>query len=317
MPIFITKPQIKFHDNIDRYALSPGWMDTWPLTTDIHCYWCCHAHDNVPVPLPVARVRQNIFICHGMFCSFNCAKSFAASMKNMALGNCGAYLASICRQMTLYFYMPLLKLEPDGWHVYMDRKGVIPALPRSSLIPFGGQLTIDKYRSGFLVVRGVLDSDAEMSTVRWKVNASSDSSVSTSSASDVDENNNEQNAVSDMTSLINLTTQHVIQLQPNSHSLIDQKSRLTGTRTRTGAGTGTKSTETDESVSSSKESLAKLQKVFAQSSAIRSESKRVKRITETNQRIVASEKAKQIAMQRKKSTLASSLNIAITFQETL
>jgi hypothetical protein len=111
--------------------------ESWPKTTNIYCWWCCHQFDTVPIPYPVNYCKDHssgeiILRVKGCFCSFNCSKSWG---KNTIKGFKDEYLLfSLFKKMS-------------------NKKGVInikPAPDKSLLRIFGGFLEIDKFRDNFV-----------------------------------------------------------------------------------------------------------------------------------------------------------------------
>lgn len=47
----------------------------WPLSTSIHCYWCCHKFDTIPFGIPL-KYTDNKFSVFGCFCSLECAAAY-------------------------------------------------------------------------------------------------------------------------------------------------------------------------------------------------------------------------------------------------
>ena len=72
---------------------------------------------------------------HGYFCSFQCAKAWGADHKN----------PKIQQQTSTLIYL-LTRAN------YKHKKGVVAAPPRESLIMFGGDLTIEQFRTKSAVV---------------------------------------------------------------------------------------------------------------------------------------------------------------------
>ena len=48
---------------------------TWPESTNIYCWWCCHPFNGPPCAVP-EYYRKERFYVNGCFCSFNCAASY-------------------------------------------------------------------------------------------------------------------------------------------------------------------------------------------------------------------------------------------------
>jgi hypothetical protein len=44
----------------------------WPTSTQVHCYWCCHAFTTPPMGLPIRYLNDRFYVT-GCFCSLECA----------------------------------------------------------------------------------------------------------------------------------------------------------------------------------------------------------------------------------------------------
>jgi MYM-type Zinc finger with FCS sequence motif len=63
--------------------LEDAKVKSWPESTNICCWWCCHTFDTVPVPLPTGyNDRFNTFSIKGNFCSWGCAKAYCINQEN-------------------------------------------------------------------------------------------------------------------------------------------------------------------------------------------------------------------------------------------
>ena len=106
--------------------------DTWPERTDVSCWWCCHAFDTEPVPLPVS-VSKGRFSVMGCFCSYNCSLSYSYSMRDQW----GSRRERLLRR----YYEQRKRCAPAT-------ADFTPAPPREVLKKFGGMVSIDQYRKG-------------------------------------------------------------------------------------------------------------------------------------------------------------------------
>lgn len=123
----------------------------WPLRTSSLCHCCCHGFSTVPVPLPQAydRVRR-IYYCKGLFCSWNCAKSY--NLHNTALngrGDRNAYISLLAYRLWVKY-----KVEPPSAVRLSQldrysRYNIRPSRPKECLRAFGGDVDIKDYRNGF------------------------------------------------------------------------------------------------------------------------------------------------------------------------
>lgn len=117
-------------EKIDITLLETLVDKPWNQHTNIKCWWCCHSFQNIPVGLPV-KYQENIqkFIVKGIFCSMACMYSYANEK----------YPLTVCKPLIRHMYKIL-----TGANV-SDK--ITPALPKETLIDFGGELTIEQFRT--------------------------------------------------------------------------------------------------------------------------------------------------------------------------
>lgn len=123
----------------------------WPLYSDKRCHNCAHFFDGVPVPLPVSRddLRQ-VYFCEGKFCSWQCAKSFNMRETSPAgRGNRSMYISVLAYKTWIKLKNLAIDAETkDKMKTYCNFR-LDPAPPRSKLVEFGGNMTIEEYRKDF------------------------------------------------------------------------------------------------------------------------------------------------------------------------
>jgi hypothetical protein len=104
--------------------------DEWLEKTDVSCWWCCHDFDTTPIGMPVDFDKKTKkFRVKGIFCSFACMMSYKDDKRKDGIEYLIKYLHKC--------------LTGDG----MYNQKLHPAPPRWSLKKFGGELTIDEFRS--------------------------------------------------------------------------------------------------------------------------------------------------------------------------
>jgi hypothetical protein len=129
---------------------------TWPSNTRVHCWNCCHQFSNVPAFLPVSRDRASgVFHLSGLFCSWNCAKAYRYSHPNFCHKDTAPFLpvfAFLTSHRPRYCPTPLTKMHPYNCRCldYSHRLQFPP--PKENLKMFGGTMTIDEYRQGFMTI---------------------------------------------------------------------------------------------------------------------------------------------------------------------
>lgn len=108
-------------------------LDKWPKQTNVHCWWDCHPFNTHPIGIPLRfDILQNRFITYGCFCSFECAMAYKKE---------DSRLKDISNDL---FYNLQSKIQ--GNSLQKPDTKIKCALPRKSLLIFGGQLTIDAFR---------------------------------------------------------------------------------------------------------------------------------------------------------------------------
>ena len=122
---------------------------------DIACWNCCHKFDTAPVRLPFNRALiegLHFFHSSGCFCSWNCAKAYQLSNFKGRVNYNLALLANRVRVL------------PDGEKSNESNAHVLKAAPtRNKLKLFGGNLTIEQFRDGFMTLFGeILGTDAKV-----------------------------------------------------------------------------------------------------------------------------------------------------------
>ena len=111
--------------------------DEWPSKCDICCWWCCHTFNGIPCTLPTRYdpLRKR-FTFTGIFCSWNCSKSYNNNMGDHKRYERNTYLTLLIQQM--YGIETSLRIKP--------------APPRECLKMFGGYLDITDFRNKYHVV---------------------------------------------------------------------------------------------------------------------------------------------------------------------
>ena len=101
----------------------------WPMSTSVHCYWCCHQFDTMPFGLPL-KYSGGQFHVVGCFCSLECASAY----------NFASNKDSVDESLNRYSLINALSATIGLGRV------VRPAPDRLSLAIFGGHLDIERFR---------------------------------------------------------------------------------------------------------------------------------------------------------------------------
>lgn len=106
---------------------------SWPPENweAICCWHCCHRCPEEPVPLPQARDRRTgVFSVFGVFCSWPCAKEYLNEHQTWMSGERSLLLEEMARCAFGY-----------------EGPAILPAPARHRLTMFGGDLSIEDFRS--------------------------------------------------------------------------------------------------------------------------------------------------------------------------
>jgi hypothetical protein len=107
--------------------------NSWPSTTSVACWWCCHSFDNPPCAIP-HEFRNGLYNVYGIFCSPECAAAYNFDDTR----NCTDVWERYSLLNMLYR------------NVFADKHYKIKlAPPRQTLKMFGGNLTIKEFRANF------------------------------------------------------------------------------------------------------------------------------------------------------------------------
>lgn len=105
---------------------------TFPEKTNVYCWWCSHQFDSSPCTLPINYSSYTKkFKCIGIFCSWNCVKTYNFDLKDQKVYERASLITLIIQQMYSLDYSLRIK----------------PAPPRQVLSIFGGYLNIEEFRT--------------------------------------------------------------------------------------------------------------------------------------------------------------------------
>tara|TARA_A100001015_G_scaffold239079_1_gene272291 strand:+ start:1142 stop:1753 length:612 start_codon:yes stop_codon:yes gene_type:complete len=103
-------------------------IDSGP-TNSSWCWWCCHPYETERKYIPINyNEKKDVFSVYGSFCSWGCAKAF----------NQNKYMSP--NEKHTLFTLMLKRVSGKYVKIY-------PALHWTSLIAFGGSLTITEFRN--------------------------------------------------------------------------------------------------------------------------------------------------------------------------
>jgi hypothetical protein len=101
---------------------------TWPESTNIYCWWCCHPFTCTPCAIPEYYKKEKFYV-NGCFCSFNCAASYNFSKNDDNIWERYSLLNLMYKKLYNNKFIKI-NLAP----------------PREILKIFGGYMAIDEFR---------------------------------------------------------------------------------------------------------------------------------------------------------------------------
>lgn len=126
-------------------TVDPTPVPSWPQTTDVHCWNCCHGFSGVPISIPRSTEVINSKQFHevyGVFCSLNCAKKYLLEKDTHDKQDLLMQLNVLC--------VDVFGMTPD--QVFNAKE----APPRMFLKMFGGHMDVEEYREKSLSTRTLL-----------------------------------------------------------------------------------------------------------------------------------------------------------------
>lgn len=115
-----------FFEILFKFVHNLDWLEK----TDVHCWWCCHQFDTLPIGMPLDfNTNTKKFRVRGVFCSFACMVAYKIDQRYRNKDS-----------LIKYLYKKLT--DGNGGTTSLPC-----APPRCVLRMFGGDLTIDEFRS--------------------------------------------------------------------------------------------------------------------------------------------------------------------------
>jgi hypothetical protein len=106
-------------------------MNVWPQKTNVHCWWCRHDFNTMPIAIP-SEFKDGKFSVYGCFCSFNCSLAHLYDEKGVKQ----------------WEKVRLIKLLGQEMGINLDVNKFSPSW--KILKQYGGLLTIHQFREGFI-----------------------------------------------------------------------------------------------------------------------------------------------------------------------
>lgn len=133
----------------------------WPLSTSVHCYWCCHKFGNTPFGMPVKYAHERFHVI-GCFCSLECTAAYNFATRD-SLDEC-LHRYSLINSLAYRMGVGLGRV-------------VRPAPSRLALSIFGGHMGIDEFRMFTLSARHVIVNSPPMIAVTQQVEEVNDTDL--------------------------------------------------------------------------------------------------------------------------------------------
>lgn len=106
-------------------------IDTWPKTSNAHCWHCRLTFDTIPCSIPWKYDDgKKSFLLKGIFCSWSCAKRFCLDQRTY---DSSTMVSNLRKLAICHFNHPA-------------NKTIIPAPPYTALNLFGGPMSVESYR---------------------------------------------------------------------------------------------------------------------------------------------------------------------------
>lgn len=111
--------------------------ETYPESTDVLCWHCCHSFSGPPIPLPLSYdTSRDVFRVYGVFCSTRCMAGYSRDNRAILPGASNGSIG-----MAVFQFI-------TRWTGHTDPKRIHRAPPRCLLKAFGGYMTLDEFRGG-------------------------------------------------------------------------------------------------------------------------------------------------------------------------
>lgn len=113
--------------------------NTWPSSTNIWCFWCCHSFTTPPVAIPLSYTNKTFHVT-GCYCSFECSVSHLFS-NNIIHEN---------EKWNSYNLLHILRKKLIKENIF---EKIEFAPPKETLQVFGGNMTIEEFRNSYTNTR--------------------------------------------------------------------------------------------------------------------------------------------------------------------
>jgi hypothetical protein len=101
---------------------------------DTLCWWCSHPFTNQPFYIPTKMVGDKYQV-YGYFCSVNCAFAYSSEKNDYKVWERNSMIIKLCKTI-----------------LNLDNPYITAAQQKYKLKEFGGDLSIEEYRKGFIMI---------------------------------------------------------------------------------------------------------------------------------------------------------------------
>ncbi|MEK6264077.1 MAG: hypothetical protein N2B06_04815 [Clostridium sp.] len=137
---------IRYNNSIVVDSNKDDIYNTLPKFSKSDCWWCTFPFDTVCISMPFSKTPSE-YLFHGIFCSWNCMKSYSTSQRDTGVERRHELMNEI------------LKI------IYGKRIKIIPAPNRYRLIKYGGDLPIEAFRKSENILNFLTDSNLKVTPV--------------------------------------------------------------------------------------------------------------------------------------------------------
>lgn len=129
-----TKKDIHIFETMKEFS-NANKKNTWPSSTNIWCFWCCHPFTTPPIAIPLYYTNKTFHVT-GCYCSFECSVSHLFQKNNIHENE----------KWNSYNLLHILrnKLISDP---IIEKIEFAP--PKETLQVFGGNMTIQEFRNSY------------------------------------------------------------------------------------------------------------------------------------------------------------------------
>ena len=126
--------KINIHETMKEFS-NANKNNTWPSSTNVWCFWCCHPFTTPPIAIPLSYKNKTFYVS-GCYCSFECSVSHLFS-NNIIHEN---------EKWNSYNLLHILRKNLIKENIF---EKIEFAPPKETLQVFGGNMTIEEFRNSY------------------------------------------------------------------------------------------------------------------------------------------------------------------------